>query len=77
MHGNVWEWVQDCYRDTYAGAPTDGSASTLPCTEQGHVVRGGSWYNAASYLRSAARDADTADMRYDILGFRLARTLQP
>jgi formylglycine-generating enzyme required for sulfatase activity len=42
MHGNVWEWVEDCYRSNYDGAPTDGSARISPdCTN--HVVRGGSW----------------------------------
>jgi formylglycine-generating enzyme required for sulfatase activity len=42
MHGNVWEWVEDCYHDSYDGAPTDGSAWISPdCTN--HVVRGGSW----------------------------------
>jgi formylglycine-generating enzyme required for sulfatase activity len=42
MHGNVWEWVEDCYQSKYDGAPTDGSARISPdCTN--HVVRGGSW----------------------------------
>jgi formylglycine-generating enzyme required for sulfatase activity len=42
MHGNVWEWVEDCYQSNYNGAPTDGSARISPdCTN--HVVRGGSW----------------------------------
>jgi formylglycine-generating enzyme required for sulfatase activity len=42
MHGNVWEWVEDCYQSNYDGAPTDGSARISPdCTN--HVVRGGSW----------------------------------
>jgi formylglycine-generating enzyme required for sulfatase activity len=43
MHGNVWEWVEDCYQSNYDGAPTDGSAR-LRCTNPvNHVVRGGSW----------------------------------
>src|SRR6266508_1374945 len=42
MHGNVWEWIEDCYESNYDGAPTDGSAWISPgCTN--HVVRGGSW----------------------------------
>jgi len=45
MHGNVWEWVEDCYQSNYDGAPTDGSARLSPdCTNHvNHVVRGGSW----------------------------------
>jgi formylglycine-generating enzyme required for sulfatase activity len=26
VHGNVWEWVQDCWHESYQGAPADGSA---------------------------------------------------
>ena len=75
MHGNVWEWVEDCYHNSFADAPADGSAWTNSCTTQTRVVRGGAWYNAPNHLRSASRDSDTRDMRYDIVGFRLARTL--
>jgi formylglycine-generating enzyme required for sulfatase activity len=77
MHGNVWEWVEDCYIGTYAGMPRDGSAPATACADGDRVVRGGSWYNSAKSLRSASRDSDTPDMRYDILGFRLARTIKP
>ena len=47
MHGNVWEWVQDCYKDTYAGAPPDGRATSdvASCLR---VLRGGSWGNGAA-----------------------------
>ena len=42
LHGNVWEWVEDCYHDSYQGAPTDGSAWTeVSCPAR--VLRGGSW----------------------------------
>jgi formylglycine-generating enzyme required for sulfatase activity len=55
MHGNVREWVQDTWHDSYAGAPTDGSA-----WERGggalRVLRGGSWRNLARNCRSAYRD---------------------
>ena len=52
VHGNVWEWVADCYNDSYAGAPSDGRAWTLgDCSRR--VIRGGSWYNDPRYLRSA------------------------
>ena len=31
MHGNVWEWVQDCWHDSYSGAPADGRAWVVAC----------------------------------------------
>ena len=44
MHGNLWEWVQDCWNDTYQGAPADGTAWTIGDCER-RVLRGGSWHN--------------------------------
>jgi formylglycine-generating enzyme required for sulfatase activity len=76
VHGNVWEWVQDCYVETYTGAPTDGSA-VKPGTEctSSRVLRGGSWINFPQGLRSAYRDrVAPTDRGYDV-GFRLARAL--
>ena len=76
MHGNVWEWVQDCYADNYLGAPTDGSAvrpsGGATCNR---VIRGGSWFNNARSLRSASRDRYNQSVRYNDLGFRLARAI--
>jgi formylglycine-generating enzyme required for sulfatase activity len=43
MHGNVWEWVEDCWHDGYATSPTDGSAWVVGCTRSDHVLRGGSF----------------------------------
>ena len=74
MHGNVWEWTQDCWNGSYRGAPSDGSAWLKGDCEK-RVLRGGSWYNIPSGLRSANRSWDTADNRFNIIGFRLARTL--
>ena len=72
MHGNVWEWTQDCWHNNYAGAPTDGSAWTTGCTTDYRVLRGGSWiYNSAS-LRSADRNRGFPVSRYNFIGFRLA-----
>ena len=52
MHGNVWEWAEDCWNDSYAGAPSDGRAWTQgDCGPR--VIRGGSWYSYPWYLRSA------------------------
>lgn len=74
MHGNVWEWVQDCYADSYKGAPRDGSAAnvTKDCRR---VLRGGSWSYNPITLRSAFRLRYSADFRYFNIGFRVARTL--
>jgi formylglycine-generating enzyme required for sulfatase activity len=75
MHGNVWEWIEDCYADTYgAGQPSDGSAFAMSSTSF-RVLRGGSWGNEPDALRSAARYRDYPTNRYDVTGFRLARTL--
>ena len=74
MHGNVWEWVEDCYAESYAGAPTDGSAFVnQSCSSR--VDRGGSWVSDPQDLRSAYRNWLTPTLRDFNLGFRVARTL--
>jgi formylglycine-generating enzyme required for sulfatase activity len=82
MVGNVWEWTEDCYHDSYNGAPADGSAWTGgACTcpvltnTTCRVVRGGSWSYNPQNLRSANRVVITAGSRSNILGFRVGRTL--
>jgi formylglycine-generating enzyme required for sulfatase activity len=73
MQGNVWQWVEDCWHDTYEGAPRDGSAWETVCDEEGRrVIRGGSWNFIPEDLRAASRIGDTADFRYYFLGFRVA-----
>jgi formylglycine-generating enzyme required for sulfatase activity len=74
MHGNVWEWVEDCWNESYAGAPSDGTA-WLSGNCGLRVLRGGSWYGDPWYLRSALRGRITSDIRSYIIGFRVARTL--
>jgi formylglycine-generating enzyme required for sulfatase activity len=74
MHGNVWEWTQDCYVNSYSGAPSNGSARTKPKCES-HVVRGGGWSDRPMYLRSAIRYGDPPDYRSNYVGFRIARKL--
>ncbi|MEM8951805.1 MAG: SUMF1/EgtB/PvdO family nonheme iron enzyme [Pseudomonadota bacterium] len=70
MHGNVWEWCEDRYRENYKGAPDDG---TPWLSDQGHrVVRGGSWDSEAGLMRSACRDAFVSGLRFSNLGFRCA-----
>ena len=74
MHGNVWEWVEDCYKDSYAGAPTDGSAVTSrTCTL--NILRGGSWNYYPQLLRSAYRYASAPGVRVEYAGFRVARSM--
>ena len=76
MHGNVWEWAEDCWNDTYAGAPADGSAwLSGNCARR--VLRGGSWGDTPRYLRAAVRDQGSTSYRADYIGFRVARTLAP
>ncbi|MCC7504525.1 MAG: SUMF1/EgtB/PvdO family nonheme iron enzyme [Saprospiraceae bacterium] len=72
MSGNVWEWCEDVYHETYEGAPSDGSAWLIPSGNV-RVVRGGSWSSGPLYWRVASRFGDVAGYRdYDI-GFRLAK----
>ncbi|MEL6662653.1 MAG: SUMF1/EgtB/PvdO family nonheme iron enzyme [Pseudomonadota bacterium] len=74
LHGNVWEWVEDCYRGTLKGQPEDGD----PYTEENcsrRVLRGGSWGSNPQYLRSAFRLRYNPADRSNSIGFRVARTL--
>ena len=76
MHGNVWEWCEDVWHDSYEGAPSDGAAWTEDGDQSRRVLRGGSWYNYPRYLRSANRNWGLADDRGINRGFRVARTLR-
>ena len=74
MHGNVWEWVQDCYKPSYIDAPADGSAvAAFECKL--HILRGGAWNYHPQLLRSAYRYATPGDVRLNNAGFRVARDL--
>lgn len=84
MAGNVWQWTEDCYDNSYAGIPADGRANEAPSSDpkakdgQGNclrVDRGSSWMFPAWLLRPATRERNPADYRNDIMGFRVARTL--
>ena len=75
MHGSVYEWTQDCWHETYAGAPTDGSAWTTGCADNRRVLRSGSWATLNPHLLSSAyRRMYDPSFRYS-MGFRLARDL--
>jgi formylglycine-generating enzyme required for sulfatase activity len=74
MHGNVWEWVQDCWTDDYIGALSDGSLWT-PGNCSSRIVRGGSWSSSPQNIRTADRLKSEAYGRHYNIGFRVARTL--
>ena len=70
MHGNVWEWVADCWNGSHDGMPTDGAARIAgDCGRR--VLRGGSWFNAESFARSASRLPGQTTTRGVIVGFRV------
>lgn len=84
MAGNVWQWTEDCYDNSYTGAPADGRAKETPSSDvqanddHGNclrVDRGGSYLFPAWLLRSATRERNPADFRDVIMGFRVARNL--
>ena len=82
MLGNAWQWVEDCWHDSYQGAPADGGVWKGGDCKR-HVLRGGSWDNVPLFVRSASRSAapnDGDDIKVvsdysSLAGFRLARDL--
>lgn len=76
MHGNVWEWTEDCYHDSYADAPSDGVAWTAgDCARRVH--RGGSWFSVPRNVRSSSRDGFATDNRGAALAFASSGTDSP
>ena len=72
VSGNTWDWVEDCYHDSYERAPADGSAwTTGDCSRR--VLRGGSWGSQPRNIRSAARWKQPIETREPYYGFRIAR----
>ena len=74
--GNVWEWTDDCYADSYGIQPIDGTSYSEPGCSQ-RVLRGGSWDDVPGNLRSAGRTKNVPGNRFYNTGFRVARTLTP
>ncbi len=73
MHGNVWEWTEDCWRSSHSGVPEDGTAIGGSCSSR--VLKGGAWNAGAWRLRSAFRKAGENNLRKFDTGFRVARDL--
>jgi formylglycine-generating enzyme required for sulfatase activity len=74
MHGNVWEWVDDCWRESHSQpAVIDPPSERVACSR--HAARGGSWRSGPAALRSAVRHAFPSNHRRATLGFRVARDL--
>jgi formylglycine-generating enzyme required for sulfatase activity len=75
LHGNAWEWVQDCWHSSYQGAPSDGRAWLSSCGDSRRLMRGGSWYARQEDARSSRRLGDGPIARGGDMSFRLARVL--
>lgn len=71
MHGNVYEWVEDIWADSYEGMSVDGSVNANNGDPRYRVLRGGSWTNHAKYCRSAYRNRVAPDYRSLDSGFRV------
>ncbi len=72
MHGSLWEWCNDRYRETY-NAPVPRSDAEGPHNTPTRVIRGGSWINNPEFCRSSTRDFYTPGLHYLDIGFRVAR----
>ena len=70
MHGNVWEWCEDDWHDSYQDAPTDGSV-WLSGHSNKKVIRSGSWIDDPYNCRSAIRYENSRDNRFNSFGFRV------
>ncbi len=74
VHGNLWEWVEDCWHGDYRNAPVDGSArSDRLCISR--VLRGGAYRQDPDYMRLTRRHHYDRDVRYFLHGMRVAKTL--
>ena len=75
MAGGVWEWVSDCWHNSYKNAPSDGHSWDEPNC-QARVIRGGSWRDGAGYMLTATRFKYDSSVRYNANGFRVARDMK-
>ena len=74
VHGNEWEWLQDCWNPSHEGAPNDGSAR-LSGNCQLRVIRSGSWYYFSKNMRSSWRFKNDARVKSYGIGMRVLREL--
>jgi len=75
MHGNVAEWIEDCYHDSYAGAPSNNRAwLSSDCPSK--VIRGGSWYDIPRVGRSSTRYRADPNLKASNWGFRVVRIIR-
>lgn len=75
MHGNVWEWTQDCIDTGYLGVPVDGSAAASGDCVNRRILRGGGHTSAHDRVRSAAREGFPERTSNNTIGLRVARAL--
>lgn len=79
MHGNVFEWIEDCWHNNYAGAPKDGrewlGGESGDCSFR--TLRSGSWYFDQNHARSASRGYLKTNVRNYDLGFRVVCSSPP
>ena len=73
--GSVWEWVGDCWHNSYKGAPADGRIWDTPACRD-RVIRGGSWHEGESYMLASTRFKYSATVRFSQNGFRVARDVK-
>ena len=74
VHGNVGEWVEDCWHPKINKLPKDGRAWTASCDLKKRVVRGGSWYHSADILHLKHRYWFDKNHRDSATGFRLVKS---
>ena len=75
VSGNVWEWVEDCFHDSFRGAPSDGSAWTSGGDCGRRPIRGGAWALPAMFSALSQRAGFPTEMRGVATGFRVSRRL--
>jgi formylglycine-generating enzyme required for sulfatase activity len=71
--GNLWEWVQDCWHGSYAGAPTSGAPWVRGCHSEDRVLRGGAFSVDAHKLRVPYRYSFPSNQRTPFFGLRVVR----
>lgn len=76
IHGNLYEFVEDCWHESYVGAPDDGSPWVSDGCEN-RVQRDGSWKSRPSFVRAASRARVIANYWRDTFGIRVVRELDP